>query len=372
MMTSRAQSDRRMFLRTAARWGLSAAGISATAGLVAWPAALSALAAAPDRGSDTEKSGSELVTPKTAEAIKRGLDFLVSRQHDDGSFGSSGYGRNVAVVSLAGMALIASGSTPGRGRYGRQVDRCIDFVLSHTEESGFINVTSSSSHGPMYGHGFATLFLAECYGMSQRPELREKLTRAVELIVNTQSTDGGWRYQPIRYGPKESDISVTVCEVMALRAARNAGLHVPRKVIDLSVKYIKQSQNEDGGFMYMLQGGPSAFPRTAAGIVALYSAGIYEGPEIEKGLDYLTAQIPRGDDLSRESHYFYGQYYAVLAMWQAGGDLWSRWYPAVRDALLKRQSDDGSWIDSIGVEYGTSMACIILQVPNNYLPIFQR
>jgi hypothetical protein len=122
----------------------------------------------------------------------------------------------------------------------------------------------------------------------------------------------------------------------------------------------------------MLQGGPSAFPRTAAGIVALYSAGIYEGPEIEKGLDYLTAQIPRGDDLSHESHYFYGQYYAVLAMWQAGGDLWSRWYPAVRDALLKRQSDDGSWIDSIGVEYGTSMACIILQVPNNYLPIFQR
>ena len=97
---------------------------------------------------------------------------------------------------------------------------------------------------------------------------------------------------------------MTVCEVMALRAVRNAGLHVPRKVIDLSVKYIKQSQNEDGGFMYMLQGGPSAFPRTAAGVVALYTAGIYEGPEIEKGLDYLTAQIPRGDDLSRESHYF--------------------------------------------------------------------
>ncbi len=146
-MTSLAQSDRRMFLRVAARWGLCAAGLSATAGLVAWPGAFPALAAPPDRGSDTEKSGSELVTPKTAQATKRGLDFLVSRQHDDGSFGSSGYGRNVAVVSLAGMALIASGSTPGRGRYGRNVDRCVDFILAHTEESGFINVTSSSATG---------------------------------------------------------------------------------------------------------------------------------------------------------------------------------------------------------------------------------
>ena len=164
---------------------------------------------------------------------------------------------------------------------------------------------------------------------------------------------------------------MTVCEVMALRAARNAGLHVPRKVIDLSVKYIKQSQNEDGGFMYMLQGGPSisAHRRRHCGLL---QRGFTKGPRSRRGSIISRRQISRGDDLSHESHYFYGQYYAVLAMWQAGGDLWSRWYPAVRDALLKRQSDDGSWIDSIGVEYGTSMACIILQVPNNYLPIFQR
>src|SRR5207245_2088641 len=126
-----------------------------------------------------------------------------------GSFGAGGYGRNVAVVSLGGMAFIASGSTPGRGPYGRHIDRCLDFILSHTEESGFINVEASASHGPMYGHGFATLFLAECYGMTQRPELREKLARAVELIVNTQNTEGGWRYQPVR---NDADISVTVCQ----------------------------------------------------------------------------------------------------------------------------------------------------------------
>ncbi|HEV2969912.1 MAG TPA: prenyltransferase/squalene oxidase repeat-containing protein [Pirellulales bacterium] len=328
-----------------------------------------ALNLARDRATDTEKSGAEMITPKTAQAIKKGLDYLAARQHDDGAFGS-GYGRNVAVCGLAGMALIASGSTPDRGPYGQQVDRILDFILANTAESGFIDVPSAASHGPMYGHGFATLFLAECYGMTQRADIRDKLTKAVQLIVNTQNDEGGWRYQPVR---SEADISVTVCEVMALRAARNAGLFVPRETMAKSIQYVKKCQNEDGGFMYMLTGTPSAFPRSAAGVVALYSAGIYEGPEIDKGLNYLMAQIPRGDDISQpNNHYFYGHYYAVQAMWHAGGDYWTRWYPAIRDSILKLQADDGSWFDAYSPEYGASMACIILQMPNNYLPIFQR
>jgi len=332
------------------------------------------LLAARDRSTDTEKSAAELVTPQTASAIDRGLVFLAARQREDGSFGSGGSDQNVAVCGLAGMAFIASGSTPGRGPYGRQVDRCLDFILAHTEQSGFIDVAGSNSRGPMYGHGFATLFLAECNGMSPRPDLREKLTRAVNLIVNTQNDEGGWRYKPER--ASAADISVTVCEVMALRAARNAGLHVPPETMAHAVTFIKKCQNADGGFKYMLQmpgaGGASEFPRSAAAVVALYGAGIYEGPEIDNGLRYLRTKIPRGDDFSREGYFFYGHYYAVQAMWQAGGEDWSRWYPAIRDALLKRQSDNGSWVDAVSDEYGTAMATIILQMPNNYLPIFQR
>jgi hypothetical protein len=264
---------------------------------------------------------------------------------------------------------MASGSTPGRGEYGAEVDRCVQFILDSCQDSGFINVPGSGSHGPMYGHGFATLFLAEAYGMSQRPALRDKLSKAVELIVSTQNTDGGWRYQPVR---RDADLSVTICQVMALRAARNAGLFVPHDTIDRCVAYVKRSQNADGGFMYMIQGGQSAFPRSAAGVVALYSAGIYEGPEIERGLRYVMENLPRGGVFNRESHYFYGHYYAVQATWHAGGDHWRRWYPAIRDELISRQRDDGSWMDSICQEYGTAMACIVMQIPNNYLPIFQR
>jgi len=329
---------------------------------------LGARSVSAEMSADPEQTAIEFINSAAQRAIDRGLAFLAAAQHTDGAFGSGGYSRNVAVCGLAGMAFMAGGSTPGRGPYGTQVGRCVDFILENAQDDGFIHVPGTSSHGPMYGHGFATLFLAEAYGMTMRDDVREKLAKAVELIVNTQNDEGGWRYQPMRH---DADLSVTVCQVMALRAARNAGLFVPHETIDRCVEYVKRSQNADGGFMYMVQGGQSAFPRSAAGIVALYSAGIYEGPEIEKGLVYLMESLPRGG-FNRESHYFYGHYYAVQAMWHTGGDQWIKWYPAIRDELLARQRDDGAWMDSICQEYGTAMAAIILQMPNNYLPIFQR
>jgi hypothetical protein len=313
----------------------------------------------------------DLQTPASNQAVDRGLKYLATRQQADGSFGSGGYIRNTGVSALGGMAFLASGSTPGRGPYGKHIDRVIDYLLDQVEESGFIYYSGIPTHGPMYGHGFATLFLAECYGMTRRNDLRSKLSKAVQLIVATQNQEGGWRYQPQR--EDAADISVTICQIMALRAARNAGLYVPTDTVKRCVEYVKKCQTTDGGFIYQLQqGGASAFARSAAGVVALHSAGIYEGAEVERGYSYLLQHLPAGDELSRETHYFYGHYYAVQAMWQAGGKYWTKWFPAIRDALVKRQQENGSWSDAICTEYGTSMACIILQMPNNYLPIFQR
>jgi hypothetical protein len=319
--------------------------------------------------SDPEKSAPQMITPAAQKSIDKGLAWLAQRQNDDGSFGSAAYRGNVAIAGLSGMAFMSGGSTPGRGPYGQQVNRALDYVLANTQPSGFICEPASTSHGPMYGHGFATLFLAECHGMSARPELREKLSKAVKLIVNTQNKDGGWRYQPQR---AEADISVTACQVMALRAAGNAGLYVPKETIDRSIDYVKRCQNADGGFMYMLTGGESAFPRSAAAIVALNTAGIYQGPEITKGLDYLMQFIPSPDVLRRETYYEYGHYYAAQAFWQAGAERWQKWYPAIRDELLARQRQDGSWTSAISNEYATAMCLLALEMPENQLPIFQR
>jgi prenyltransferase beta subunit len=315
------------------------------------------------------ESGSSDTAAPAQLAIEKGLRYLATRQADDGSFSTSGYGRNVAVCALAGMAWLAGGSTPEQGPYGQELTRVTDYLVDRTQPSGFITAADAESHGPMYGHGFATLYLAEVYGMSSRDDLRDKLSRAVELIVRTQNAEGGWRYQP---RPEDADISVTICQVMALRAARNAGIRVPRETIDRCVDYVKRSQNADGGFRYMLNAGGSAFPRSAAGVVALYSAGIYEGSELDRGLAYLDQFVPAPNAVAADAHFFYGQYYGVQAMWHAGGTRWEHWYPAVRDVLIQRQQTDGSWPDAICSEYGTAMAAIILQMPNSSVPIFQR
>lgn len=351
-------------MRYANRRNFLAASLAAGLGWVTLPALVSG-----QTKFDPELAGEKFVTPETKAAVKKGLKFLARHQNDDGSFGRGSYSRNVAICAIGGMAFMAGGATPGRGPYGRQVARCVQYLLANKQESGFITVGEAASHGPMYGHGFATLFLAECYGMTPDSTIRESLVEAVDLIVETQNEDGGWRYKP---APAEADISVTICQIMALRAARNAGVYVPNETVDRCIDFVKRSQNPDGGFMYMLQGGPSAFPRSAAGLVALYSAGIYEGDEIDRGLQYLKQFTPSGERFNRESHYFYGHYYAIQAMWHAGGDEWKSWYPGIREELIRLQQDDGRWPDLISPEYGTGMACIVLQMPNNYLPIFQR
>ena len=336
----------------------------------AWLWSLAVLGPRPD---DRNISAASLMTQETQDSIDRGLGWLAKRQNQDGSFGSGGYAGNIAVTGLAGLAFMTAGHMPGEGPYGDTVDRAIAYVLENTNTSGFIESRQSGTHGPMYGHGFGCLFLAEAYGMTLRPEIREKLKKSVLLIISSQNREGGWRYQP---APNDADLSVTVCQIMALRAARNAGIAVPKEVVDRCTLYVRRCQNADGGFMYMSHGGSSAPPRSAAGVVALNSAGVYEGKEIEKGLEYLMQNalpLPATRGARRQSHYFYGHYYAVQAMWQAGGDYWDKWYPAIREELLRSQSPPGYWEDSsVCSEYGTAMAIIILQTPNTHLPIFQR
>jgi hypothetical protein len=327
------------------------------------------LAAPPGAGGappDTPPASSDEITPELTASVDRGLAWLAAQQAEDGSFGSlSHYGRHVGITGLAGMAFISDGNVPGRGRYAHCVDGCLEFVLAHSSESGLL--AAETSHGPMYGHGFATLFLAEVYGMSPRQDVHEALRKAVRLIVSTQNEEGGWRYQPVRH---DADISVTVCQVMALRAARNAGLFVEKSTIDRAVEYVKQSQNPDGGFRYMLNSGGSAFARSAAGVATLQYAGVYHGEEISRGLEYVARFKPPTEQ--SVGHLYYGHYYAGQAMFLAGERHWRDWWPAVRDDFIDKQADEGYWRGQAGTEYGTAMALIILQMPNRLLPIFQK
>lgn len=370
-MSDRSPLPRRRFLRYAALGGLAAG--------------LARLSPADDRAGDPGPPAGDFITPETQAAIDRGLGYLARAQSDDGSY-FDGSGGNVAVTGLAGLALMAGGHQPGRGRYGAAVSRAMDYVLSRGGGTvpGYLTAgDGGQGHSGMYQHGFGTLFLSELYGMVPDPDrqrrLRDGLEKAVALIVKAQNREGGWRYQP---RPSEADVSVTVAQLMALRAARNAGVFVPKSTVDACVKYIKDCQLEDGGFCYIRgqRVSGSLFPRSAAAIVGLYSAGIYDGREIDRGLRYLMQFCPGRRaaggfrDPRTEMHYYYAHYYAGLAMWTAGGNYWTEWFPAVRDDLLARaRGGVGGWNDfAYGSTYATAMACIILQLPNNYLPILQK
>ncbi len=315
------------------------------------------------------------ITPELDDAVTRGLAALANKQRADGSFGEGRFGRNVAVTSLACLAFMADGHVPGRGKYGPIVQLGLENVLSNSTETGLI--AGESGNGPMYGHGFATLFLGEVYGMiggddsdiSRRTH--DALLRACRLIERTQNSEGGWRYNPV---PFDADVSVTICQIMALRSARNAGIEVPKSVIDRAVVYVRNCQNKaDGGFMYQLPSGISAWPRSAAGVASLYYAGIYSDDALDRGIAYLAANAAPDSPARSEAHYWYGMYYTAQSMYLAGGSAWANWWPSARTELLNRQTADGQWNDpAIGNAYGSAMALIVLQMPKRYLPIFQK
>jgi squalene cyclase len=324
-----------------------------------------------------------MITPEAEQAIDRGLSYLARSQGEDGSWGDRPmYAGNLAVVGLGGLAFLAGGHQPGRGQYGQVVGRALRFVLSkeQTNPVGFLFNRSGSEHGgPMYSHGFATMFLAESHGTiadrDLRRRVRDTLGKAVKVILDSQNNEGGWRYLPEK--KQTADISVTVCQIMALRAARNAGVEVPKSAVDKCIEYVRACQNADGGFRYFKQGGDSAFARSAAGLAALYSAGVYQGQAVDRGLKYLTQFRPNGTTFYRrdaDRNYLYGHYYAAQVMWTAGRRWWADWFPAIRDELVSRSRlHQGAWQDTyFGADYATAMACIILQIPNNYLPIMQK
>jgi len=356
--------------------------------------------AAPEPAKATELAAAEqqVLSAAGLRAAEKGLAFLAAHQKEDGSWpGDVGYkledgyrvwnesSSHVGVTALAGMAFLAGGHVPGRGPYGKVVEKAVDFLLKQVRHDGYITANETR----MYSHAFASLFLAEVYGMNQREDVRNALQKAVDLIVASQNQQGGWRYQP---HVADADMSVAACQVMALRAARNIGIEVPRETIDRAVTYVRDSavRREDSLYqsaysrpgMFRYQPEPrsrASEPLTAAGITILHGAGVYADADIESGMRVLDARLrdfsrDYGERFDGHYYFYYGHYYAVQAYHIVGGKRYREYFEMIQSTLLRMQREDGSWPNRVGPGsvYGTATACLILQIPKQYLPIFQR
>ena len=258
------------------------------------------------------------------------------------------------------------------------MERGIEYVLGCQRANGLL--VSNTSHGPMYCHGISSLMLAEVVGMTPDPALanraREALVKAVELILKAQDMSknadnaGGWRYQPTS---RDSDISVSGWQVLALRGARSAGFAVPSDHVDRAIGYLKRCAVRNGGFAYQPGQGPNN-PRTGTGILALELCGEHNSPEAIAGAEYLVKHPPRWSS----EYFMYEAYYCSQAMFQMGDTYFLSYYPKLASILLERQDRDGSWLSgdgndrSGGRNYCTSMAVLALAVEYRYLPIYQR
>ena len=316
------------------------------------------------------------VTRDIHVAVQRGLEWLARNQASDGSWrNAGGYGSYpAAMTGLAGMAFVAGGSTPTRGRYWREVRDANDFLLEHADAgNGLISVPAEEGRS-MYGHGFATLYLASVFGMEEDQRKQDKLKRvldkAVGLIAASQSSAGGWIYTP---DSNDDEGSVTVTQIQALRACRMAGIVVDKRTIDKAIDYIKRCQNPDGSIRYKLSYPAEGRPAiTAAGCAVLYSAGVYDDqPFVDKAIQYCKKHIQVTVD--NTGHHFYTHLYWSQALFQRGGQDWTDYYAKKAAWLLRQQKKDGSWDgDGVGTVYGTAIALTLLQLPYSYAPIYQR
>ncbi len=323
-------------------------------------------------------------------AVARGVDYLVGRQREDGAFTERDY--DTTLTSLAIMALASSGVTPSSpGPHGETIRRGLNFVLrdDRQDQEGYYGNRDGSR---MYGHGITTLMLTEMLGMgsdvAQDRLIHLRCQRAIDLILSAQQTNkpaqyrGGWRYTP---NSNDSDLSVSVWHLMALRSAKNDGLPVPASAIAEAIGYLQRSYTSQldarglptepiAGFSYLPDQGQPSFAMTAAGLLAMQVCGEYESPLVAGAADWLLENPPKWKD----RFFFYGTYYYAQGMYQRGGKHSEKAQELVGELLLDRQESDGSWSAPGGEElgagktYATSLAILSLSVKFHYLPIYQR
>ncbi len=347
------------------------------------------------------------IPEKYRKAVEKGLNWLASQQKDKGYWGANGDNYPISMTGLAGMALLMEGSTVKDGKYAAQIRKAVEFLMDKSQDGprdGLIGDTNIPTEQGryMYGHGFATLFLASVYGdetdQKKRAQLKDILTRAVQYIGNAQSTQGGWFYTSAKDGHDQDEGSVTITQMQALRACRNAGIKVPKAILDKGIDYLRKSTTERGGVVYSLgRGGIGGAPLggerpalTAAAISCGFSAGEYKSDLCKKWFKYCSTAIPI-NGVARMNHDEYTHYYyaqAVYILGEKGWEnlfgptpeadrlTWKKYRDQMGDHLVQIQSGDGSWPGgagfSVGPVYSTAVYLTILQLDKGVLPIYQR
>jgi hypothetical protein len=350
--------------------------------------------------------------------VERGLEYLKKTQAADGHWDASGGNYPTTMTALAGMCFLMDGSTLREGKYSDQVTKAMGWFLAggrQTERGCLGNLNNpTESQRYMYGHGFGLLFLACVYGEEEDNEQRKKLEavlkKAVQFTAEAQTTKkhkkrndkgevveveiGGWGYVSAKDGSQFDEGSVTITQLQGLRAARNAGIPVPKETIEKAKEYLEACTTSKGGVIYSYAGsgggaavGQERAPITAAAVACGFAAGEYDSKLPKMWVKFCRDNIPiaRG----RVAHDEYQSYYLAQAIYVLGDDRYGKLFPnepkdkwltwsGYKDAMFPylAESQDkgtGGWQSGyIGPVFSTSVNLTILQLEKGILPIYHR
>lgn len=302
------------------------------------------------------------VSPIVERVYTLGLRFLSANQREDGTFNDQ-YGAEAATSALAAMAYLAHGEDPNAGPFAQNIRKHFDYILAKTGKNGCIGSS-------MYNHAFATLALAEAYGIVRDDRLGPALENAVQLILASQAQNPlkAWRYSPTS---KDADSTVSGACFVALIAARNSGISVPESAIKDALAFYGQCQvPSDGTIGYLPKSTPHGPSTTAIGVAAFAYAREKSSPIFLRAMTALKDILANSSHAGNHMHYF--EYYASQALFQGDFESWEEWNIKRADQLLKMQNPDGSFEGNLGPSLSTAFGLLSLALNYRYLPIYER
>ena len=320
------------------------------------------------------------IDAEAEKTISQGLEWLAYQQHKAGHWTAQGR-YPTAMTSLAGLAFLCEGSTTTQGRYAENVRRAVDFLSRRSRNNGLIGDQDDERY--TYGHGFAMLFLSQVLGeeedFDRRQDLTAILAKAVIFTGQAQTRAGGWGYVSAKDGNGFDEGSTTITQVQGLRGCRNAGIPVPKEIIDKAVDYIHKCTHTDGGVQYSSKGGGSRPAITAAAIACLYNAGEYDDNYVPKMMAYCKQQL-KPNNRDSFGHWHYAHFYYSQVKYREGGDEWQEYSGQINQRLMREAermqigaTTVAVWKQGyVGHVYTTALNLVIMQLDRACLPIYQR
>ncbi len=322
-------------------------------------------------------------------AINRGVDFLLSDQNADGSWGgphdsittwsgpvwANPETHRAWKAGTTGLCVAALAEVGASEEALAAMDRAVEYLVANADVKRPNEWDTMNNWAYIYGlQGLATAYEHERYQSTPlRTRMGEALARHLTNIARFQSVNGGWGYlefdRPRTRRPQWATSFMTASAVVALEVAKRQGLDVDQKVIDRAARLVQGCRLPNGAYTYRVRTVPNLHSEyidqvkgSLSRIQVCQAALLMTGRDIpiedrRFGLshffrDHRFLEIAMHKPVPHEAYYynsgyfyFYGHYYASLVIEGLSAEDRAAYWPKLQHEILKTQQKDGSMWD---------------------------